>query len=472
VVGSLVCILDHNPLTNAEIAFLENPGNNFRVVRDGFLDSMESKGNPYDDFSRDWRKLLKNAKLDGEMESLDATEDWVNLVLTANKSEVEDAENLKLRGGTPDSKNFPYIVPNWNTEQYVQYWLGKQNEFKNNDTLTQAVAMANGIYITLGSEEVRQHVSKDSNDLLDFFREINEMQKARGYSQLENYPLEALLALAWRSNDFGRFGRVYYSLGGNACPGVDKNTFPNPANIHNFYEYRKRHMNLKDYRFNVVSIDTLKEMSKYVMNRWSRGSGKDFVVMTSYAIRNSPVAYGSEWIYARDRPGIPAPCENWVTIDGEVTRATNINNPNYVWQLFKTTGKGYGVSDDFNAFYDALIKSVGIAGVSLDYIWGPYKDNTENSHEETLYFDPKTNKWSTHFFGPLTNSMDVFIFRPPVIQLNYFNFYTPTTYTGYRNRFIPDLYHKIIGVNGSSINSQLKSGIPTKDLHSWFFTPT
>ncbi|MEM2843486.1 MAG: hypothetical protein QXZ53_06390, partial [Candidatus Bathyarchaeia archaeon] len=82
-VESLVCIQDHNPLTSAEIAFLENPGNKFREIRDSYLAEMESMGNPYDDFAKDWRKMLERSGLGKEVESLDATEDWVYLVLNS-----------------------------------------------------------------------------------------------------------------------------------------------------------------------------------------------------------------------------------------------------------------------------------------------------------------------------------------------------------------------------------------------------
>ena len=51
-----------------------------------------------------------------------------------------------------------------------------------------------------------------------------------------------------------------------------------------------------------------------------------------------------------------------VVNDAETARPTNICNPNYVWEVFKKTDKGYGVSDDSNAFTDALIKSIGVAG--------------------------------------------------------------------------------------------------------------
>ena len=89
------------------------------------------------------------------------------------------------------------LMSDWNTELQLLYSLAEQNEFRPNDTLAQAVAIDNGIWVTLGNEEVRQTVYKTANELLNFFRETNEIQKAKGFHQLEDYPLEAKLSLGW-----------------------------------------------------------------------------------------------------------------------------------------------------------------------------------------------------------------------------------------------------------------------------------
>jgi hypothetical protein len=329
--------------------------------------------------------------------------------------------------------------------------------------LALAVAMAHGVFLSLSNDaDLGIAVYDDVGGFITFLRTVNDQQIMSNLAPLESYPLEALLALAWRANDWGRFGRVFNTLGANACPGVDYET-STPSNIHNFYEYATRPMTAKDYRFNTVSTTTLSEMSDYLRARdWTDAK----------SIRRSPFMYGSQWVYAHDYPGYTAPCENWAVIDGEKTRPTNICNPDYVWQVFKSTGKGYGVSDDCNAFYEALIKSVGIAGIAIDYAWNA-SDMSDDSHEETLYYDPATNAWYASGFAggeiPIASSMHIFIFRPPAIWTNFFDFPNPIND---RYQHIPNLYHKMLNVNGTEFSSQLEKGIPSSEIHDWLFNLT
>jgi hypothetical protein len=112
--------------------------------------------------------------------SLDAAEDFVNLFLSATNQEVKEAGGIMHRGGTPNPIDFKYAVPDWNTQLHVLYWLGKQNEFKRNDTWALAIAMVSGLWITIGDEEARKSVSTDVNDLLGFGRDTGEIRKALG----------------------------------------------------------------------------------------------------------------------------------------------------------------------------------------------------------------------------------------------------------------------------------------------------
>jgi hypothetical protein len=224
-VESLVCIQDHNPLSKAEIAFLENPRNEFRGVRDSYLADMESKGNLYADLAKEWSKMLNGSGLNREMESLDATEDVVFLALQGEpyekfedrfdsskiteEKEVYEAFELMLKGGTPNQSNFKYHIPNWNTELQVLYWLGKQNEFKLNDTLAQAIAMVNGLWITMGDDQVRETVYMRVNEKLNLGRKIDDWQEAikLGYS-LEKSSLLGKILWAWDGSENGVLGLI------------------------------------------------------------------------------------------------------------------------------------------------------------------------------------------------------------------------------------------------------------------------
>jgi len=433
------------------------------------LADLDDPKSGYPELANEIRKL-PDFHQDTEQSS-EAVNRIATLALQSTDPQVKDAFNIIIRGGTPP-RSYNYSVPTWNTELQALFWLAEQNALEQNDTLALSVAMSHGMLISLAADDsVTNSINSDINDFLPFLRSLNDYQDTNGLLQISKMPLEAKVALSWRGNDLGRFGRVYYNLGYACSQYQNDPDWSRPANIHNFYENRARPLSLADYQFNTVSTKTLKEMFEFlVSNHMIPSSEHESALDTVRRIRGfwGDLTDSQRWEYPRPPNG---PCENWIYINGEKSRPSNINNANYEWELFQTTGKGFGVSDDVNALVDALIKSIGIPGVSLDYIWGAFIRNSEPSHEETLFYDSNIRKWSAQYFGPATASMDVFIFRPPVMQLNYFDFYTPSLYAGYANRFIPNLYHSIIGVNGKDIQSQIYQGIPTEEVASWFFTP-
>jgi len=392
------------------------------------------------------------------------------LALGSTDPQVREALNIMIRGGTPP-QTYAYKVPDWNTEIQALFWLAEQNEIQKDDTIALAIAMSHGIFISLAADDdARNAVYSDINRFLPFLRSVNSYLKEFSWIKpLERYPLEAKLALAWRGNDLGRFGRIYYNLG-NPCAGAYEIDWNVPANIHNFYEFKSRPMTSRDYSFDTISIDTLQDMHNWMVSQ----ALFDYNDLTDYIGSTVGLSRGfveDHTVYPRPRYG---PCENWIYVNGERTRPTNINNANYTWQLYKSTGKILGVSDDYNALIDGLIKSVGVPGVSLDFIWGPGTGvPLEESHEVMFFYEGNQNKWfSESISNHLSDAMDVFIFRPPAIQLNYFNFYTPHIYPGYEDRFLPNLYRKIIDVNGNDLNSKLSAGISSSDVYSWFFAPS
>ena len=366
-VGSLVCIQDHDPLTTAEVAFLQNPGNNFRAVRDGYLTAMESKGNPYDSFAKDWKKMLQNANLDGEMESLDATEDWVNLVSSADNPEVVEAEELKLAGGTPNPTDFSYSVPDWNTEQQVQYWLGKQNEYKKrDDILAQALSITHGLLVAISADEVAgngEAVYRDSNSILNFGRETSEIQSAlRLPFNLEDYPLEA--SVAWA-----------YTMGLSTAAG--------PHSLGKLNDEGKK-VTLQDYDWNQISLDTLKLMRKTMIEKKWITSDADNTIsnLEGYFFPSSLPPY--HWI----RTDEPPYAGKTLTVDGEEVPndGEDMINPNFEFEYFLNNGKGIGVCGDEATLINGLAKSVGIATTAIRYFSD--NPNAPPGHEHIIYYNP------------------------------------------------------------------------------------
>jgi hypothetical protein len=163
--------------------------------------------------------------------------------LNATNPEVKEAFELMMRGGTPDQNDFSYTVPNYNTELQVLYWLACQNQFKKDDTLALAIAVENGIWVTIGDNEVIVATMKDTSDLLAFFRETNELQKQRGYYPLENYPLEAKIVLGW--------------TGGES---------PDVAKSHALSLFLNKRLDLKSYHWDFTAVDTYRKMRAFMTN--------------------------------------------------------------------------------------------------------------------------------------------------------------------------------------------------------------
>ena len=387
-VESLVCIQDHNPLSKAEIAFLENPGNKFRGVRDSYLADMESRGNPYDDFAKDWRKMLKRSDAEKEIESLDATEDWVYLVLNSDNPEVKEAEELKLKGGTPSQSDFKYSIPNYNTEQLVQYWLGKQNEFKENDTLTQAIAMVNGLWVTIGDDQVRKAVYKNTNERLNFGREIDEWQRATklGYS-LEKSSLLGKILWAWDGNENGVFG---------------------PNKLINYFLSGKK-VGISTYESITASSEELRSMKNFMLQKGLISSSVDNVI-TKF----------EEYLWFDSYGNLVFP--HWIYTDEQ------IHDAGYLLNLLLKTGKGKGGCNAEYTVIDTGAKAVGIPTTAIFRNVYDSKGKFIMGHMHTIYYDSQSNLWKGYHNQlekgdgnrPTNETVRLFIMRPPVYGIKYF----------------------------------------------------
>ena len=385
--------------------------------------------------------------------TVEAVEDIKTLALNASNTEVRQAFGIIQKNGTPDPLVFSYPVPNRNTQLEVLYWLALQNEFKKNDTLALADAMDHGIFVTMGNNEVGgygQAVYKDSNKLLDFGRETSRLQKTLGFPfTLEDSPLIGKIAWAWRANDLGRFGHIRYE----PFWGDSNTASMKPLNLHPFVENLRNRINLKDYYWQTVSVETLKDMRDYQFKQKIDLSSPSRITLssTSFAYNNL--------IHVGKHPSEEA----FIEIDGERTINHNINNANSSWTSLMKTGKYHGVSDDAMTLIDALLKAAGIPTVPLDYSWT--RTGIETGHEVVLFYDG--SKWKTNEYlgwdGPPT--LDVYVFRIPVTSYNYFR---PIKDRFNPNNQLIDMYHKIIGIDGHVANAQfLDKGISTTDIEDW-----
>jgi hypothetical protein len=353
-----------------------------------YLALLESNGTePYVQLATELRKLpdLTNAT---------AVAKITYLALNATNPEVKEAFQLMIKGGTPSQSDFSYTVPSYNTELQVLYWLACQNEFKKDDTLALAIAMVNGLWVTMGDEQVSQAVYNDTSQLLRFFRETNELQQQRGYWQLEDYPLEAKLCLAWTGNI--ALARDY----NGADLGVPK--------------FRNQRYPIEAYEWVAVSPQTLRDMRREALSSvdrlgspiakvdWSsKDTGDSIRKLEEYFIFS-----GKQYTHLEtDDPAYLALIRN--PIDGILVESDQVRGVN--WQFYERYMKGQKWVGDCTAaaaWLDGWAKSMGIA---TDFWWrGAWvKDFQDNvvwrPHGDILFYDPPEHKWYAYpeHFNPL-----------------------------------------------------------------------
>jgi len=367
------------------------------------------------------------------------------LALNATNPEVKEAFELMITGGTPDPRDFSYSVPNYNTELQILYWLACQNEFKKDDTLALAIAMVNGLWVTMGDGQVREAVKKDSSDLLIFFTETNELQKQVGYYPLEDYPLEAKICLAWAGN-------MTPIHGPHALVGYESH-----------YDYLSTRLDPRGYSWNTLSISTLRLMrEEAVKKHWiDNDPTKTISNLEYYFYFNLGPTRSSNWLYTNT----PESNET-IEIAGEKVRNWSIMNVNFIFDYYLRTGTGIGACTDETAFIDALAKSWGIATTSL---WrGGYSDGKMiTQHYYNIYYEPKTHTWRA-YEGQLRGEVEIqsavymFIFRPPVHQPGYLQIWPIAGLFDGGNMFYIEPDTTI-----ARIHDAFSNGIPTSQMKQW-----
>lgn len=336
------------------------------------------------------------------------------LALNATNPEVKEAFQLMIKGGTPNPRDFKYGVPSWNTELEVLYWLAVQNDFKKDDTLALAVAMVNGFWVTIGNNEVKQALQQDANSLLNFFRETNQMQRASGYYELESYPLEAKVCLAWTASITPNF---------SALPLVWGIGYQDVPRTHGYFANGTR-VTLEGYHWNTVSIATLRTMrDTMTKNGWMHKEP------------STTIPFMEQYFYFTDRH-LPGHWENvpaYILVDGRMVHDYTIGNVNWQLDFYQRTGKFQGQCTDESQWMDAWAKSWGIATTT---IWRGGFDSEGNvpadlyyvQHFHPIFYDPASNAWKASAIQLDVSSQEAddkplffMIFRPPVDLHEYFS---------------------------------------------------
>jgi hypothetical protein len=406
--------------------------------------------NRFPEFASQLKDLpaLKDGVSDVDIEALS---DIYLLWKNAKNPEVEEAFKLIVIDGIYQKIGVRYQVPKYNTELEILFWLAEQNEFKQDDTLALAIAMVNGLYVSLGNDEVKNAVNKDVNDLLVFFRETDDWQKERQIYQLEDYPIEAKIALAWLGNDLGRGGHMHYKLisGGYSSK--------NPINIHSFLMNQYKPINLADYKWQTVDIETLRKMREFLYQNKMIYRDVSFFVSEL-----------EEYLYfsgARNHWVFTEPNDKMIDVDNEKTVNHNMNNADFEFQNLLKCGWGIGVCDDEMVLVDAFLKSCGIPSIAMVRTYGK-KDGSNHTH--ILYYEHKSNTWKAYLKQinvGLSLNWNVYIFKPPIKRYNYFKDHQDSNQLYIK---LLNTYYRILKADGWEISKMIISGIPTSEMKQWF----
>ncbi len=387
------------------------------------------------------------------------------LALNATNPEVREAFSLMMKGGTPDQGDFKfYSAPRYNTELQVLYWLACQNELKKDDTLALAIAMVNGLWVTMGDDEVRQAVYKDVNSVLNFGRQVSQWQRAAALSyNLEDYPLEAKICWVWTGNVTPIFGPF----------GLSDNT-----NSQNFLVKR---LPLEGYLWNTVSVETLTKMRSLVETTGAMLSGQRMLTedvgktihnLEYYFYFMHPKGSSSEhWDYAD--PNYPGSVKT-IELDGKPVENWFIFNIDAMFeQQYLKTGKLTGGCMDETAWVDAWGKSVGISTTALWHVgWNEKKVFNRFNHAFNIFYDPATSAWKAddlHLVIGLGETYQLtHLFRPPVDQRDYIRtkFYDaskPPPWMGLTGNFFHDRYD----LSEEQIRGMLLPGVPASQMKQW-----
>jgi hypothetical protein len=412
-----------------------------------YLSLLESNGTqPYVQLGKELQELPDDS-------NATAVAQITLLALNATNPEVKEAFELMMKGGTPDQADFQYTIPSYNTELQVLYWLGCRNQLKKDDTLALAIAMVNGLWVTMGTNDVASAVRNDTGSLLAFLRDTNVLQESRGYFSLEDLPLEAKIQLAWTGEESMRHG------------------YGPPIGL---IYWTKQRLPLAIYDADTVNVTTLTQMrAEADKNGWEQpGAGVE-----------SLVSYVEDYLFFPTGPHFNYRTDYSNIVNGQGILA--VHDVDWQWTQHEKGLKFQGDCGTEMTIADAWLKSWGISTVSeWTYTLFTQHNMEKLSHSFIIYYEPITKTWTTYYKqltedvagaivemgGNTSQPFDMFICRPPVIQQNYLyeEAFSSRTINGvyYASywHYEGNMYYQIELTPWIKLEALLANGIPTDTM--------
>jgi hypothetical protein len=404
----------------------------------GLLESNRTE--PYVQLAKELRKLP-------DATNATAIAKITYLALNATNPEVKEAFELIMKGGRPSQSDFTYVVPNYNTELQVLYWLAGSSQFKRDDTLALAIAMSNGFWVSVGDDQVRNAVKNDTSSLLSFFRATDALQESMEFFRLEDLPLEAKIALAWTGGDTGTHGP--HAITGSQTK----------------HDCKRVKLDLTGYRWDNVNVETLRQM-------------RDHMKQKGWITKNidQTVANVEEYFFFSGKPKHYKYVSSWdvkVQVDGETVSARNMNNANFNFRYYLEHGYAIGVCEDEMTLVSGFLKSWGVATLPQLSYWR--EGDSYNGHTYTMYFDAASKTWKCYpsQIGIVFYDVrDAYIFLPPIMQSTYM----PWSEQIPRAAAVPYPYQSgevntamlcpMLNITGSYLNAFIR-GVASAQIKAW-----
>jgi hypothetical protein len=343
---------------------------------------------------------------------------------------VKQALELMINDGTPAPGNFSYSVPTYNTELEILYWLAAQNILKKDDTLALAIAMTNGLWITMGDNAVITDVHTQVSERLILGREINEFQAAKNLDySLENSSLLAKIMWSWPGNENGVFGARlidYFLKGVKVADSV--------------------------YRSIAVSPDQLRAMRQFMLE-------KGLVAATA----DETISNLEEYLWFDPQGNLVFP--NWTYSD-----QLKIHDAGFLAGLLISTGKGEGDCNSEYTVVDTAAKSIGIPTTAIFRNVYDAQGKFVMGHMHAIYYDSQSNSWKAYRYQlekgdgnrPLGEAVRLFIMRVPVDYSSYFWEKHDTVDT------VASGHHYVIpSISRGNVALMFERGIPDSEMENY-----
>jgi hypothetical protein len=274
-------------------------------------------------------------------------------LLESNDPKIKKAFMIMQKNGRP--LNFTnYIFPGHNTQLEAYLWLAEERDISEYEKISLAIALDYGAVLPISDETVKEELKSYILNLYDYFVETNAIVPWN----VEEYPLEAQLALVWGADGINH--PLFFEKMNQYPEGTKYSDIGIPLyyNLNWFEMFRDKKMSMEDFKWLFVEISTLREIREFLMENkeFKRLSAKNISERVDSMLSSSPD-------YHTDNPSAEV---SYIEIERKITPGCGISNPDWQWKYFKEKGKIMGNCRDVTCMNIFFLKSLNIPAIGIN----------------------------------------------------------------------------------------------------------